>query len=146
MCDSYGRFNSVYQTHLYASVPPQAVHEGLASLAHLFCYMHHHLVYERSMQRRNSHSLCIVCCWNGKETPYERPGVRRVAYSPGQHRSTSRRTIVVRSQTIACQYPDGRNCGNCEIVLPEPVFRSQPRSRETVHSNPKRIVRDMLVQ
>ena len=62
MCDSYGRFNSVYQTHLYASVPPQAVRGGLASLARLFCYMHHHLVYEGACSdvTHTAFVLCVV--------------------------------------------------------------------------------------
>ena len=62
MCDSYGRFNSVYQTQLYASVPLQAVRGGLASLARLFCYMHRHLVYEGACSdvTHTAFVLCVV--------------------------------------------------------------------------------------
>ena len=62
MCDPYGRFNSVYQIHLYASVPLQAVREGLASLARLFCYMHRHLVYEGACSdvTHTAFVLCVV--------------------------------------------------------------------------------------
>ena len=62
MCDSYGRFNSVYQTHLYASVPPQVVRRGVASLARLFCYMHLHLVYKGACSdvTHKAFVLCVV--------------------------------------------------------------------------------------
>ena len=83
MYGSYFRFNLVYQTHLYASVLPQAVRGGLASLARLFCYMHHHMVYEGACSDVAHRAILTVCCWNGKETPYQGPKVQRVAYSHG---------------------------------------------------------------
>ena len=83
MYDSYGRFNSIYQTHRYAMcIAAWWYARAWPAVARLLCYMHSHLVYEGACSDV-THTAFVLCCWNGKETPYQGPKVRRVAYSHG---------------------------------------------------------------